>query len=55
MDDKIVEIISVDNFSEETSIYFFTKKGFTKRTKLCELEGDFFQLWFINLKQKKIN
>ena len=42
IDDKIVDIASIDNFNEEISIYFFTKKGFTKRTKLCELDGDFF-------------
>jgi len=41
LDDKIVDIISVDDFNEEESIYFFTKKGFTKRLKLTELEGDF--------------
>ena len=41
VDDKIVEIISIDDFGEEESIYFFTKRGFTKRTKLAELEGDF--------------
>jgi len=41
IDDKIVDIISVDHLNEESSIYLFTKKGFTKRTKLVELEGDF--------------
>jgi len=41
VDDKIAQLISVDNFNEERSLYFFSKKGFTKRTKLCELEGDF--------------
>jgi topoisomerase-4 subunit A len=52
-DDKIVEIISVDGFSEECSIYFFTKKGFTKRTKLCELEGDFFATMVYKLKTEE--
>jgi len=41
MEDKIVDIISVDDFVDERSIYFFTKKGFAKRLKLSELDGDF--------------
>ena len=49
-DDKIVDINSVDDFKEESSIYFFTKRGFTKRTKLCELEGDFFSTLVYKLK-----
>ena len=53
IDDKIVEIISVDNFHEESSIYFFTKRGFTKRTKLCELEGDFFSAMVYKLKTEE--
>jgi len=40
-DDKIVEIISIDDFAREESVYFFTKRGLTKRLKLGELEGDF--------------
>lgn len=52
-DDKIVEIISVDNFNEESSVYFFTKKGFTKRTKLCELAGDFFATMVYKLKTEE--
>jgi topoisomerase-4 subunit A len=53
IDDKIVEITSVDDFNEESSIYFFTKKGFTKRTKLCELEGDFFGAMVYKLKTEE--
>ncbi len=49
-EDKIVDLVSVDNFSEEFSVYFFTKKGFTKRTKLCELEGEFFRTTVYKLK-----
>jgi len=49
-DDKIVDINSVDDFREESSVYFFTKRGFTKRTKLCELEGDFFSTLVYKLK-----
>ncbi|MCB2297228.1 DNA topoisomerase IV subunit A [Clostridium tagluense] len=51
--DKIVDIASIDNFNEEISIYFFTKKGFTKRTKLCELEGDFFSSMVYKLKTEE--
>jgi len=50
IDDKIVDLASVDNFNEDMSIYFFTKKGFTKRTKLSELEGDFFGAMVYKLK-----
>ena len=53
IDDKIVEIASVDDFNEESSIYFFTKRGFTKRTKLCELEGDFFWTMVYKLKTEE--
>jgi topoisomerase-4 subunit A len=53
LDDKIVDLISVDHFSEDASIYFFTKKGFTKRTKLCELEGDFFWALVYKLKTEE--
>ena len=49
-DDKIIDIVSIEDFNEEISIYFFTKKGFTKRTKLCELEGDFFYSLVYKLK-----
>lgn len=52
-DDKIVDINSVDDFSEESSVYFFTKRGFTKRTKLCELEGDFFSTLVYKLKTEE--
>ena len=53
IDDKIVDIASIDNFNEEISMYFFTKKGFTKRTKLCELEGDFFSSMVYKLKTEE--
>jgi topoisomerase-4 subunit A len=51
--DKIVDIVSVDDFSEEASIYFFTKKGFTKRTKISELQGDFFSTLVYKLKTEE--
>ena len=51
--DKIAQIISVDNFSEEISLYFFSKKGFTKRTKLKELEGDFYSTLVYKLKTEE--
>ncbi|HEY8890581.1 MAG TPA: DNA topoisomerase IV subunit A [Clostridium sp.] len=50
IDDKIVDIISVDHLNEESSIYLFTKKGFVKRTKLSELEGDFVSTLVYKLK-----
>ncbi|MCB2294254.1 DNA topoisomerase IV subunit A [Clostridium algoriphilum] len=50
LNDKIVEIISVDDFNEESSIYFFTSKGFTKRLKLSQLDGDF--CWTLAYKLK---
>ena len=53
VDDKIVEIISIDNFSEEASMYFFSKKGFTKRLKLGELEGDFSSTLVYKLKTEE--
>lgn len=37
---KILSIISVNNFKEEGSIYFFTKKGMVKKTALSEFEGN---------------
>jgi len=57
VNDKIVEIISVDDFNEERSIYFFTKKGFTKRIKIDELKGDFTQATVYKLKTEddKVN
>jgi topoisomerase-4 subunit A len=51
--DKIVEIVSVDDFNSEDSVYFFTKRGFTKRTKLSELEGDFFWAMVYKLKTEE--
>ncbi len=53
VEDKIIDIASVNNFNEESSIYFFTKKGFTKRTKLSELEGDFFWSMVYKLKTEE--
>ncbi|MBU3098574.1 MULTISPECIES: DNA topoisomerase IV subunit A [Clostridium] len=51
--DKIAQIISVDNFNEEKSLYFFSKKGITKRTKLKELEGDFYSTLVYKLKTEE--
>ncbi|MCB2356312.1 DNA topoisomerase IV subunit A [Clostridium estertheticum] len=51
--DKIAQIISVDNFNEEKSLYFFSKKGITKRTKLKELEGDFYSTLVYKLKTQE--
>ncbi|MBU3176475.1 DNA topoisomerase IV subunit A [Clostridium estertheticum] len=51
--DKIAQIISVDNFNEEKSLYFFSKKGITKRTKLKELEGDFYSSLVYKLKTQE--
>ncbi|MFT5873581.1 MAG: topoisomerase-4 subunit A [Clostridium sp.] len=53
IDDKIVEITSVDDFNGDRSIYLFTKKGFTKRTKLSELEGNFFGAMVYKLKTEE--
>lgn len=53
INDKIAEIISVDTFNEERSIYFFTKKGFTKRTKLSDLEGEFYSTLVYKLKTEE--
>ncbi|MCB2288814.1 DNA topoisomerase IV subunit A [Clostridium sp. CS001] len=53
VDDKIVNISSVDDLREESSIYFFTKRGFTKRTKLCDLEGDFLKTLVYKLKTEE--
>jgi len=50
IDDKIVDIISVDNFNDEQSIYFFTKRGIAKRLKLSELDGDFLSTLAYKLK-----
>ncbi|MBX4269657.1 DNA topoisomerase IV subunit A [Clostridium estertheticum] len=51
--DKIAQIISVDDFNEEKSLYFFSKKGITKRTKLKELEGDFYSTLVYKLKTQE--
>ncbi|MBU3202150.1 DNA topoisomerase IV subunit A [Clostridium estertheticum] len=51
--DKIAQIVSVDNFNEEKSLYFFSKKGITKRTKLKELEGDFYSTFVYKLKTEE--
>ncbi|MBX4262106.1 DNA topoisomerase IV subunit A [Clostridium estertheticum] len=51
--DKIAQIISVDNFNEEKSLYFFSRKGITKRTKLKELEGDFYSTLVYKLKTQE--
>ncbi|MBU3187724.1 DNA topoisomerase IV subunit A [Clostridium estertheticum] len=51
--DKIAQIISVDNLNEEKSLYFFSKKGITKRTKLKELEGDFYSTLVYKLKTQE--
>ncbi len=53
IDDKIIGIMSVDDFNEERSIYLFTKKGFTKRTKICELDGNFFSTLVCKLKTEE--
>ncbi len=53
INDKIIDILSVDGFNQESSIYFFTKRGFTKRTKLSELEGDFFATMIYKLKSEE--
>ena len=53
MEDKIVDIISVDDFVDERSIYFFTKKGFAKRLKLSELDGDFLSTLAYKLKTEE--
>lgn len=39
--DKIVGVISIESFEISESIYFFTKKGFVKRTSLNEFNGEY--------------
>lgn len=39
--EHILNMISVKDFDEETDIYFFTKYGLVKKTKLSEFAGDY--------------
>ncbi len=38
---KILEALSVKSFTDNVSIYFFTKKGMVKRTELIDFEGSY--------------
>lgn len=50
---KILSIISVNNFKEEGSIYFFTKKGMVKKTALSEFEGNYLSTMGYKVKSDK--
>lgn len=50
---NIIDIISVENFKEEASIYFFTKKGMVKRTPLAEFEGEYLSTIGYKFKNEK--
>lgn len=39
--EKIISMISVENFSEDKYVYFFSKSGMIKKTKLSEFEGNY--------------
>ncbi|MGY0372217.1 DNA topoisomerase IV subunit A [Clostridium sp. JNZ J1-5] len=39
--DKIINIFSILEFDESTSLYFFSKEGYVKRTNLSEFSGDY--------------
>jgi topoisomerase-4 subunit A len=39
--EKILNIISVDDYNDCEDVYFFTKRGFVKRSRLSEFNGDY--------------
>ncbi|MDP4178501.1 MAG: DNA topoisomerase IV subunit A [Bacillota bacterium] len=39
--EKIISMISVENFNEDEYVYFFSKSGMIKKTKLSEFEGNY--------------
>jgi topoisomerase-4 subunit A len=51
--DDIINVISVQNFNENESIYFFTKKGMVKKTALSEFEGEYLQSVAYKLKNDR--
>lgn len=50
---KILSIISISNFKEAGSIYFFTKKGMVKKTTLSEFEGQYLSTMGYKFKNDK--
>lgn len=50
---NIINIISVESFEEEASIYFFTKKGMVKKTPLSEFEGEYLSTIGYKFKNEK--
>ena len=50
---KILTIISVNNFKDEGNIYFFTKKGMVKKTALSEFEGEYLSTMGYKFKSDK--
>ncbi|MCT8976175.1 DNA topoisomerase IV subunit A [Clostridium sp. CX1] len=54
MDRKnIISMLSVDNFNEASSIYFFTSKGMVKKTALSEFDGDYLKTLCYKFKSDK--
>ncbi|WP_032122057.1 DNA topoisomerase IV subunit A [Clostridium amazonitimonense] len=41
--EKVINIISLKDFTEEIYMYFFTKKGMVKKTKLKELDDEYME------------
>lgn len=39
--EKVIKLLSIKDFKEDESIYFFTKKGMVKKTSLLEFDGDY--------------
>lgn len=48
--EKIISLVSIDIYDDESGIYTFTKKGMVKKTQLKEFEGDFFRQVFYKFK-----
>lgn len=50
---KIINILSVDNFNEDSSIYFFTSSGIVKKTALSDFGGEYLKTLGYKFKTNK--
>ncbi|MCY6483783.1 DNA topoisomerase IV subunit A [Clostridium aestuarii] len=40
-EEKVIKVLSIIDFSENNSVYFFSKNGYVKRTLMSEFDGDY--------------
>ncbi|MCY6372741.1 DNA topoisomerase IV subunit A [Clostridium ganghwense] len=52
-EEKIINVFSVLNFNEESSIFFFSKYGYVKRTLLSEFDGEYTSIKGYKLKNEE--